>query len=69
MSLPALLHAGVAAAPDEVAFRDARRSLTYGESGVAVTALAQWLASRGLRAGDRMLIVSENDVATPLLMP
>ena len=68
MSLPALLRAGIAAAPDEVAFRDARRSLTYGESGIAVESLARWLASRGLRADDRMLIVSENDVATPLLI-
>ncbi len=68
MTVPALLEAGFAAAPDTVAFRDARRSLSGAAAVTATADLAQWLASRGLRAGDRVLIVSENDVATPLLI-
>lgn len=47
--------------------RDTRIQLTAAEAAEACARLAAVLKEFGLRARDRLLIVSENDVATPLL--
>lgn len=48
------------------ALSDASRSLSYGELGVAVDAVARRLAEAGVRGGDRLLLVAENSVALVL---
>jgi acyl-CoA synthetase (AMP-forming)/AMP-acid ligase II len=49
--------------PQKIALADAERSMTYGELGAAVEAVAQRLSQAGVRAGDRLLLVAENSVA------
>lgn len=53
----------VATQPARIALADGERSLTYGELGTAVEAVAQCLQEAGVRAGDRVLLVAENSVA------
>jgi acyl-CoA synthetase (AMP-forming)/AMP-acid ligase II len=56
-------------APARVAFTDsARRALTYGEFASAIDAAAELLIARGIRAGDRVLIVGENSLGGVVLM-
>ncbi len=65
---PDVLEAHARRAATLAAFRDSARSINYLDAAREVERLAARLASSGLGAGDRMLIVSENNVATPLLI-
>ncbi|GAB3552415.1 AMP-binding protein [Noviherbaspirillum agri] len=49
--------------PDKVALKDDERSITYGQLGGVVDAVAQKLREAGVRGGDRVLLVAENSVA------
>ncbi|SKC99574.1 AMP-binding enzyme C-terminal domain-containing protein [Burkholderia sp. YR290] len=49
--------------PNQSTLADESRTLNYGELGEAVDALAQRLRDAGVRAGDRVLLVTENCVA------
>jgi len=53
----------VATQPDKVALKGDERSITYGQLGGVVEAVAQRLRDTGVRAGDRVLLVAENSVA------
>jgi long-chain acyl-CoA synthetase len=55
-------------APTRAAYRDATRTIDFSTAAQAVERLSQRLADLGLQPRERMLIVSENDLATPLLM-
>lgn len=46
--------------PDHPALADAAGTWSYGELAEAVRQGATWLAARGVRPGDRVLVVSEN---------
>ena len=48
-------------APDRVAVSDGRQELTYGELERGGGALVQSLYGNGLRKGDRIAILAEND--------
>jgi len=58
-----VLEANVSSTPDRVALVEARASWTYLELDRSVTDIAAALKSLGVRAGDRMIIVSENCIA------
>jgi acyl-CoA synthetase (AMP-forming)/AMP-acid ligase II len=66
-ALPRRLHLGaephIAEAPKRTALVEDGRSWTYGELGRNVAAIADHLTALGVRAGDRMIIVSENCIA------
>lgn len=51
------------ACANKIALADAQRSLTYGDLGGVVDAVAQRLRDAGVRPGDRVLLVAENSVA------
>ena len=59
-----VLEANVSSTPDRVALVEARASWTYLELDRSVAALK----SLGVRAGDRMIIVSENCIALAALL-
>ncbi|WP_119304264.1 class I adenylate-forming enzyme family protein [Dongia deserti] len=46
--------------PDRLALVEGDRTLTYGQFGQRVAALAGWLERRGVKPGDRIAILSEN---------
>jgi acyl-CoA synthetase (AMP-forming)/AMP-acid ligase II len=48
------------AAPDRPALVEANGTWTYGELAAAIAKTRTWLGESGVRAGDRVLIVSEN---------
>jgi non-ribosomal peptide synthetase component F len=54
--------------PDHVALIDEGTSWTYRELDRSVTDIAAALKSLGIRAGDRMIIVSENCIALAALL-
>ena len=56
------------ATPTRPAYRDAARTIDFATAAQAVERIGVRLAALGLRPRDRILIVSENDIATPLLM-
>jgi long-chain acyl-CoA synthetase len=58
----------VAATPDRVAVIDESAALTYRELDRAVTGTADALRALGIRAGDRVMIVSENCIALACLL-
>jgi long-chain acyl-CoA synthetase len=66
-SLPRRLHEvadpHIAGSPDRVAIIDDSVRWTYRELDQHVRAIAQELTALGIRAGDRMMIVSENAIA------
>ncbi|BAN25831.1 class I adenylate-forming enzyme family protein [Caballeronia insecticola] len=66
-SLPARIDAivarGAKANPAHIALREDARTLTYEQLELAVDALAARLASAGVRAGDRVMLIGENSVA------
>lgn len=66
-SLPRRLHLVaeryLAGASDRIALIEDGRSWTYGDLGRNVREIADHLAALGIRAGDRMVIVSENCIA------
>jgi long-chain acyl-CoA synthetase len=66
-SLPRRLHLVaeryIAEATDRIALTEEGCSWTYGELGVHVGEIADHLTALGVRAGDRMVIVSENCIA------
>jgi AMP-binding enzyme len=65
--LPQRLHLAaerhIAEAPDRIALIEDGRSWTYRELGRNVGDIADRLAALGIKAGDRMIIVSENCIA------
>jgi acyl-CoA synthetase (AMP-forming)/AMP-acid ligase II len=71
-ALPERLHQAVAEwienSPDAEAVVDHEVRWTYRELGQAVEATRQWLLARGLRAGDRLMVVSENGRALVALL-
>ncbi len=52
--------------PDAVAIADANGCLSYGALEVAIGATADAFSTRGLAAGDRLLILCENSIAAAL---
>ncbi|MEW6645090.1 MAG: AMP-binding protein [Pseudomonadota bacterium] len=58
----------VAATPDHLALVDDKTRLTYRELDRAVSGVAQALQALGIRAGDRMMIVSENSIPLACLL-
>ncbi|MFL6790301.1 MAG: class I adenylate-forming enzyme family protein [Bradyrhizobium sp.] len=58
----------IAAGPDRVALIDDSASLTYRELDRAVSGTADALRALGIRAGDRVVITSENCVALACLL-
>jgi acyl-CoA synthetase (AMP-forming)/AMP-acid ligase II len=55
-------------APTRPAYGDAIRTIDFSNAAQAVERIGARFGEFGLRPRDRILIVSENDVATPLLM-
>ena len=58
-----VFHPWTSIQPGNVALRDDRRCIRYGELDGIVDAVAQRMAEAGVRAGDRVLLVAENSVA------
>jgi long-chain acyl-CoA synthetase len=58
----------VAAMPDRLALIDDKTRLTYRELDQAVSGVAETLRARGIRAGDRVMIVSENSIPLACLL-
>src|SRR5437879_2181763 len=58
----------VDATPDRTALIEDNATLTYRELDRAVGATADALRALGIRAGDRMMIVSENSIALACLL-
>ena len=71
-SLPPRLHLvaerHIADAPERIALIEDGRCWTYGELGRNIAEIAEALAELGIRAGDRMIIVSENCIALAALL-
>lgn len=71
-ALPNRIHAvmdpHVAATPDHIALIDGSATLTYRELDRAVGDTADALRGLGIRAGDRMMIVSENSLSLACLL-
>ena len=61
--IDAIVTRGAKARPEHIALREDARELTYAQLARAVDALAARLASAGVRAGDRVMLVGENSVA------
>jgi acyl-CoA synthetase (AMP-forming)/AMP-acid ligase II len=59
-NLHALLDAAVAAVPRALAIRDSEDGWTYSRLAALSHAFSNWLAERGVSAGDRVLIQSPN---------
>lgn len=66
--VPELLDRHARLAPDVDAFRASIRRASARQAVLAVARLSERFAQSGVGRGDRVLIVSENDVATPLLV-
>ena len=58
----------IAAKPDSVAVISDSEGLTYRQFGLAVAGTAAELQELGIRAGDRVMIVSENCIALACLL-
>ena len=58
----------VAATPDRTALTDDGTTLTYRALDRSVRLVAETLRARGIRAGDRMMIVSENSIPLACLL-
>jgi acyl-CoA synthetase (AMP-forming)/AMP-acid ligase II len=58
----------VAETPDNVALVEDRQTLTYRQFDRAVSATAEALRKLGIRAGDRVMIVSENSISLACLL-
>jgi long-chain acyl-CoA synthetase len=63
-----VMNAHVAATPDRPALIDDNATMTYRELGRAVEGTADALRALGIRAGDRMMIVSENSIPLACLL-
>lgn len=57
-----------ARSPDHPALIEGSRVWTYGELVEAVGATRSWLAGKGVRPGDRVMIVNENSAAAIVLL-
>ena len=72
VGLPSRIHEvtarQVAKAPDRIALIENGASWSYGDLEQRVTEIAAVLSSLGIRAGDRMIIVSENCIALAALL-
>ncbi len=66
--LTELIDEGCVRTPDAAAISDPHQSLTYWQLRAAVSDTATWLASAGVRAGDRVLIVGENTCGLVVLL-
>lgn len=60
--IDAIVTRGAIAQPEHVALHEDARTLTYRQLEHAVDALAARLASAGVRAGDRVMLIGENSV-------
>jgi acyl-CoA synthetase (AMP-forming)/AMP-acid ligase II len=49
--------------PDRIALIEGERACTYGELDQYIKAASNWLTSKGVRPGDRVMLVCENSVA------
>lgn len=49
--------------PERPAVQDEQHTLTYRELGLRIKQVAGWLASTGLKRGDRIALISENCIA------
>jgi long-chain acyl-CoA synthetase len=54
--------------PDAPALVEGGRALSYAELALAIERTAQWLRTRGVRAGDRVMLLGENSIALALLV-
>jgi long-chain acyl-CoA synthetase len=63
-----VIHPHVAATPDRTALIDDRESLSYRELDRAIGGTAAALRALGVRAGDRIMIVSENAIPLACLL-
>ncbi|MEV5594486.1 amino acid adenylation domain-containing protein [Streptomyces sp. NPDC052496] len=68
-SVPELIARRAASAPDAVAVRDERRTLTYGGLAAEAGRVAAYLADAGVRRGDRVAVLMERsaDLVVALL--
>lgn len=66
--IDAIPRAAAARTPDAPALREGARSVTYRELAGEIDRYADLLRARGVRAGDRVLLVSENCVAQVALI-
>ena len=55
-------------APDAAALVEGEASLSYGQLAEAVQAVGEWLSARGVRGGDRVMLVGENCIALAVLV-
>lgn len=53
---------------EQVAVLDTARQLSYAQLAAAIETAAEQFSSRGVRAGDRVMIIAENTVAAVVLM-
>lgn len=67
-SLTELIDQGCLRTPDAPAISDPHQTLTYRQLHTALTETATWLASAGVRAGDRVLLVGENTCGLVVLL-
>lgn len=54
--------------PDALALSEDGRALTYGELAQAIRSAGQWLIQRGVRPGDRVMLLGENSIALAVLV-
>ncbi|SFC26744.1 class I adenylate-forming enzyme family protein [Tropicimonas isoalkanivorans] len=67
-TVPDLVDRAAQEAPEAPALLTADVALSYGDLARITRDLAAELKARGLEPGDRLLIVAENDLASPVLM-
>jgi len=53
--------------PDAVALSEGARLMTYRQLAQAIQSAGQWLAQRGVRPGDRVMLIGENSIALAVL--
>lgn len=54
--------------PDAIALREQGRALSYAALREQIARSADWLAGRGVRPGDRVLLLGENSIALAVLV-
>ncbi|NSX05504.1 acyl--CoA ligase [Cupriavidus gilardii] len=54
--------------PDAIALSEGARVMTYLQLAQAIQAAGQWLIQRGVRPGDRVMVLGENSIALAVLV-
>ncbi|MDK3025424.1 class I adenylate-forming enzyme family protein [Cupriavidus taiwanensis] len=54
--------------PDAIALSEGARVMTYRELAQAIQTAGQWLIQRGVRPGDRVMVLGENSIALAILV-